>query len=74
MIGQTYMLGEDEELWEKSLPAIVKVHSSFFATGFSMYFYVHICLNKLSFYLLKVLNTLFVIYSSSPLHIYDFFL
>ena len=56
MIGQTYMLGEDEELWEKSLPAIVKVHSS------------------LSFYFLEVLNTLFVIYSSSPLHIYDFFL
>jgi len=24
VIGQTYMLGEDEELWEKSLPAIVK--------------------------------------------------
>ena len=24
MIGQTYMLGEDEELWEKSVPAIVK--------------------------------------------------
>jgi len=24
VIGQTYMLGEDEELWDKSLPAIVK--------------------------------------------------
>jgi len=24
VIGQTYMLGEDEELWEKSLPAIVR--------------------------------------------------
>ncbi|XP_023330832.1 major vault protein [Eurytemora carolleeae] len=24
VIGQTYMLGEDEELWEKSLPTIVK--------------------------------------------------
>ena len=24
VIGQTYMLGEDEELWEKSMPTIVK--------------------------------------------------